>query len=252
MITCKLYGGLGNQMFQIAATIGLSDINGCDFGIPRDTIDNSHWRPHQFQRLPVFDPAQHDISKYYVFKETSHTLCPLPVGENIILDGYFQSYKYFDSVLGKVRYYFDTPCDTGDNGILAIHCRFGDYRMYPDKHPILPKEYYDKCLRILTEDFHVNQICVFSDEPETAKEYFPYLPETSFIRSENPIDDIYRMCTAQYMIIANSSFSLMACILNQHRNKVVFSPHESQYFGHGNSHLGTSNMIPKFCIQIKH
>ena len=27
MVTCKLTGGIGNQMFQIAATVGLAEMN---------------------------------------------------------------------------------------------------------------------------------------------------------------------------------------------------------------------------------
>ncbi|MDD5013499.1 MAG: alpha-1,2-fucosyltransferase [Atribacterota bacterium] len=243
MITCRLYGRLGNQMFQIAATIAHAIRGGYRYSIPTKTIDPVKWPDHPFN-LPELH-TNSDILQ--TWKEPSHAFTPIPIKNNLILDGYFQSPKYFEDYIDYIRLQFKIPMHI-NKAILGIHVRGGDYKQYPDLHPELPLTYYQSALKHFS-NIEIKQVVVFTDDPELAKKYFPeYI--NNIVSSKNPLDDFYRMCMCEHLIIANSSYSLMAAIMNRCRHKIIVAPHHSQYFGK-KLKLDTKDIYPKNFIQMK-
>jgi len=105
MITCNLMGGLGNQIFQIFATISYAIksrnefkfLNVSTLGSGSTTIRNTFWNSF-FKRLQLFliDNIPQPI---HVIREKDFTFNELEISEMIERDcliyGYFQSYKYF-------------------------------------------------------------------------------------------------------------------------------------------------------------
>ena len=98
MISCKLQGGLGNQMFQIATAHALAirnDDKSC-FTIdscytPNQGFTASKYKDNVLSKVlnvPNFVP-----SKTYL--ENGFSSSEIPYGENLMLYGYFQSWKYF-------------------------------------------------------------------------------------------------------------------------------------------------------------
>jgi len=105
MITCNLMGGLGNQLFQIFATISYAIkskntfkfLNVYRLGYGLTTIRHTYWKSF-FKRLNIFliDNIPQPI---HVIREKDFTFNELPIYEMLdrdcIIYGYFQSYKYF-------------------------------------------------------------------------------------------------------------------------------------------------------------
>ena len=103
MITCYLQGGLGNQLFIIITTIAyglrhnqpvLFDYSdkltgGC-------TLRYTFWDTFLFALKPLTTTMS--IPRGKVIRENTGGYRPIepPLGENRVLTGYFQSYKYFD------------------------------------------------------------------------------------------------------------------------------------------------------------
>jgi len=142
--------------------------------------------------------------------------------------------------------------------IVSIHVRRGDYLNFPDKHPILPLEYYKEAIKYIIEQEKWKpeefEIFVYSDDPDWCmknftKEVFGY---DCFIQhtDEHPENDLYAMAMCQHNIIANSSFSYWGAILNPNPNKIVCAPTYQKWFGPGNKHLETNDLLLPSWAQI--
>ena len=99
MVISYLKGGLGNFLFQIAHGYSLSLDNNVGFGIDLNKIwvVHSHWSVYMdniFRNVPtITSPSQTHNYKY-----ESLTYKPTQYSNNIFLDGYFQSEKYFENI----------------------------------------------------------------------------------------------------------------------------------------------------------
>ena len=176
MITCRLVGGLGNQLFQIFTTISYaikhkqmfkfeySDI--LTIGVPRPT----YWNSFLSNLKPFTFSKTHDATTQTnnVIKEPGFHYTELPWSDTldntyVILVGYFQSHKYFSmfynticrmidlenqklNVIVKYRDFFVSEETEEFEKYIGIHFRLGDYKKIQHIHPILKKEYYEKAL----------------------------------------------------------------------------------------------------------
>jgi hypothetical protein len=278
MITCNLMGGLGNQLFQIFATISYAIksrnlfkfTNATTIGRGATTVRNTYWNSF-FSRLKhfttdVFPPQLH------IIRETDFTFHELPINEmvdnNVIISGYFQSYKYFESnyeiicrmidieqmkraLLYKLHY-------TSLENTVSMHFRIGDYKPIQHFHPIMTKEYYTRCLYHIQSKnsdtiFTIMYFCEDVDLKEV-EEKIEYLskefPNYTFIRGNNTLEDweqMLLMSCCRHNIIANSSFSWWSAYFNRWDEKIVCYP--SVWFG-SCVRNDTKDLCPPEWIQI--
>src|ERR1700748_695383 len=156
MITFQQLGKLGrfgNQLFQIAGTIGTARKMGYDFAFPKwinydhkerfGSDEDCDIQKYFVNPLPVYDGPelpQHNIEWGY-----NNSYVP----DNVSLWGHMQSEKYFKHCIDEVRHYFkmkDEPLNYSN--WTAIHLRRGDY---DDKyHPRIDFDYFLKGLRVLS------------------------------------------------------------------------------------------------------
>ena len=218
------YGRIGNQMFQIAGTIGVAVKNGYEFGFPHwmnydhahrfkfsEDIDIQKWFKNP---LPVSEPKHPDYNIKWGYHDVS-------IPDNVSLKGHFQSEKYFLHCQDLIRHYFEFKQKDEDRcNTIAIHIRFGDYG--GDYHPICSAEYYERALAYFPLDY---KVLVFSDEPEKAKNVFPSSYE--FIEGNHSIHDLMLMTTCDNHIIANSTYSWWGAWLAN--SKQVIAPRK--WFG---------------------
>lgn len=260
MITCKLYGRFGNQLFQMAATIGHAVKHSYSWAVPHDTIDNGTWAPHPFTHLPKYSDGANRI-----WKEPAHYYNEIPAEDGLILDGYFQSYRYFEHCIDEVRNLFriSTLNNIPYKDVLAIHFRHGDYALYPDKHPILPIDtYYIPAIEKIIQKRELKSIICsikgdlsldeINEAMNSISKAFKRI-EITYVSGgdiDDYLTDFYDLCVAKNLIIANSSFSLMAGILNRNPDRLIIAPDKRQYFGIGNAHLDTRDIYPDDFFQI--
>lgn len=246
MVTCNLVGRMGNQLFQIAATIAYALEHDLPFHIPAHTLNDSVWSPIiRHLENPNFDKYNRSITIH----ENGHHYTPIHFeekfrGANIILNGYFQSDKYFIKYIDQVRELlgFETRPILSKDNHCVIHVRLGDYKKYPTKHPIVTKEYLNFAMDYMADRLVPCKFVVFSDEIEEAKKFFdPNDLDVSFENWGSEVADFQQMLRYQNFIISNSTFSLMAAIL-AHDSKVV-AP--KIWFGVDNSHLETKDIYPQ-------
>ena len=200
------YGRLGNQLFQIASTIGIAIRNGMEFGFPEWEYDK-----HFSSRLPkinknLFKRTYEEQSPYYQDIRLSNDT-------DWNLKGYFQSWKYFHHCQSSIHYYleFKRPAYNG----VAVHVRRGDYLGLQHIHPVLPLHYYTEAM----QQFSGEHFTIFSDDIQWCKEYLKGW-NISYYPVEDDIHDFKAMSGFEKFIIANSSYSWWAAYLRR-TDKVI-------------------------------
>lgn len=285
MIICNLMGGLGNQLFQIFATISTSINYRCQFKFPNDEIlgggicteRHTYWKSF-LSNLKIFliDKTKISFENSLMIKEKNFTYNKIilnmqnNVNMNNILVGYFQSYKYFEenyhticrliglenkknSVMQKISTNVDF------NKTISIHFRYGDYKKYQQFHPLMSYDYYKNSIQFYSCNNDINTVIYFCEKEDLEeinknmieplkKEFSRY----TFIHSYELCSDLddweemLLMSFCSHNIIANSSFSWWAAYFNNNPNKIVCYP--SLWFN-SSSH-DTKDLFPEEWIKI--
>lgn len=201
------YGRLGNQMFQIASTIGIAKHNGYDYGFPNwinwdafdrfGTTENINVFEYFVNQLPRCNVELPDRFIHWGF---NGFLIP----DNCSLSGHMQSEKYFKHCKELIRETFRMKYEYEKNDYTAVHIRMGDYG--DDYHPICQLDYYENAFNVLPGPY-----LVFSDDIVKAKEMFLNM-ETMFYDGDT-MDSFKMMKSCKNHIISNSTYSWWAAWL---------------------------------------
>jgi len=278
IISCFLMGGLGNQLFQIFTTMAYGIRNRKKMILPySQTLEVGITRPTYWDTLLSYIKkhttinenngyTNDDLFRLPQVREPHHHYYPIPnVQQDILLFGYYQSYKYFeneyDKIIAllnirekqdeiKIEYpeYFDTRFVT-----ISMHFRLGDYKEKQDYHPLMPYEYYENAMfnillyRPFTKPYRVLYFCEKEDNLivlSHIKRLESKYEAVEFVKVNDNIEDwkqILLMSCCDNNIIANSSFSWWAGYLNNNPGKFVCYPHT--WFGPKAGH-DVNDMFP--------
>lgn len=261
MISCSLAGGLGNMMFQIAATSAAAwrHRDGAVFYL-NDNWGIVHKMAYEYQDniFRNLIKSGTPLTMWSLQEYMDHPYKELPYRKHTLRKGYFQSEKFFvdkkDQVynLFKPREEDIVHIKTNYGELLnmdciSIHIRRGDYEGLEHNHPILPIDYYTKAISLLPE---CDYILVFSDDIEWCKENLlgtPYFNKLRFITDVDFIE-MYMMSMCNHNVIANSTFSWWGAWLNQNKDKKVIAP--KKWFGPNLARIDIQDIIPEGWIKI--
>lgn len=271
MIIVRLIGGLGNQMFQysLGRTMSLKwhsdlylDVTSLVNPLPNNTprsyeLDKFHIKANiassdllkwvSFSRI---DTVRFGIRSLFsgetVFKyikEKTHDFDReiLSLPDNVYLNGYWQSEKYFNRIPDIIRkdLSFVNPPSAINQEVLeeivecnsvSVHIRRGDYVSNPktrDTHGVIGSEYYGKALNLIDKKVKEPEVFVFSDDIQWARENLKTELPLHFIDHngmEKGFEDLRLMSHCKHHIIANSSFSWWGAWLGKRDGQVVVSP----------------------------
>lgn len=226
-ITPILKGRLGNTAMQIAAAIGTAIKHGVEYKIPKNPYFhvpyNSRLRETPF--LTYNEPAFH-------YNEIPFKGVPM------VIDGYFQSYKYWDKATEEVKTFFNIDNTEKFDDWCSIHVRRSDYLPLPNHHPVLSPEYYYQAIDDMLSKGYT-KFMIFSDDLEWCHSFFNqenfHFGNFCFSQNDTPMEDFTDMINCGAHIIANSSFSLMAALLSsEFDEKNVIAP--ATWFGAALNH----------------
>ena len=252
MVTSNLMGGLGNYMFQIATAYSLS-LDSQDeliFNI------NDSLRVHEpirsytsniFSKINFVEFNLDGLTNHY---EPFFHYQKIPLLNNVKLNGYFQSEKYFSHNRTQILSLFDIDekskkeiyekySEILNGETCSIHVRRGDYLGLNGHHPVCDLEYYNKSINLFDKN---TKFLVFSDDIKWCQENFKG-ENFIFISGNRDFIDIWLMSLCQNNIIANSTFSWWGAWLNQNINKKVIAP--SKWFGPLKINHNTQDLIPE-------
>jgi hypothetical protein len=205
IITHPIYGGLGNQLFQIFAVIALSLKSGHSFFFKykkmiddQDTPRHTYWntflsklKPYtvnmdddhmdtlpdflSWEKCDIHEPHHEffEIMPKHIRssdQDQEHTSTRI-----YELNGYYQSYKYFENEFNQI-------CDmigieeqkqivrdrVEQIATVAMHFRLGDYKGLQHIHPIMPFEFYRNSLQFILKKLNKDDvsIMIFCDKDD--------------------------------------------------------------------------------------
>lgn len=284
-IITRLLGGLGNQLFQYAVGRALSVRHGAEL-----LLDDSLLKRHRYNtthreyaldayqlRGRKLSPRENRIirarvswpfrylcesglvrSSFTYYREPHFEYDPIlfKASDNIILEGYWQSARYFCEITDELRSELQpaTPLlpmaqryleqITQQNSV-SLHVRRGDYVSKAStaaNYVACDLQYYRRAIDIVAKREPNPVFFVFSDTPDWVKENLKI--DYPMILVSQPYswpayEDLRLMSSCAYNIIANSSFSWWAAWLNTNPDKIVVAP--SQWFKNDNN---TRDLIP--------
>lgn len=245
-------GRMGNQMFFVASTIGIARKNNLEYGFSSNMAGD--YQSIFKKELPItsYIPER----KY---NQESFNYYDVLLEDDVEIMGYFQSEKFFKEVEDEIRNQFEIKESVIDYVIscypevrrdsLSIHIRRGDYLDQPNHHPSMPISYYEKILKDIKKNYQ--KIFIFSDDLEWAKINFvgeEYIfPEFD---AQNDLNCFVLMSMCKDNVISNSTYSWWAAWLNKNKDKKVYAPISSKWFGPAYANLDTKDIIPNSWIQV--
>ncbi len=238
-------GRLGNNLFQLAATIGYAKAYNVGWGIRKGYRDPGHKADQVdrfFPHLPEFN------GQFRAYNEQDFFYKPIPFhpgGVRIV--GFWQSLKYFEEAQEEVRKWIKVPIVSGYEDYVSIHVRRGDYVQYAASFPPITVEYISQAL---SEVPNAKFAMVFSDDIAWCKQQWG--SEFQYSEGRNEFEDLSLMASCGHNIISNSTLAWWGGYLNPNPNKIVVSPHHLNWFGPANPHReNTFDLIPDGWNQIK-
>ncbi|HNX69539.1 MAG TPA: alpha-1,2-fucosyltransferase [Candidatus Omnitrophota bacterium] len=283
-IITRLFGGLGNQFFQYAAGRALAARHGAELILDNSLLKRRRWgvtyreyaldayhvRGRKASALEnkiiqrrVFRPFDFLCnrglmrSSYVYYREPHYEYDPglFQIVDNAIIEGYWQSERYFRDVADEIRDEFqpvapllplaqECLAQIQQQNSVSVHVRRGDYisKTGAAVYETCDAQYYQRAIDFVAKRVSKPVLFVFSDAPDWVKENlksdYPMVV-VSRLHSWPVYDDLRLMSLCRHNIIANSSFSWWGAWLNANPDKIVVAP--SRWFKNG---YNTCDLIP--------
>ena len=260
MITVKLLGGLGNQLFQWAYASALSS-RGYEVRLNKDSlVENTH-REYSLGFLgsqPFGDADNPRLSEGSMRFDEQYLNPPIPA----TMFGYWQTEKYFKPIEKFVRHKINTglwPEKTTLVGkafasaysviyrsiSIAVHVRRQDYVGLQSFHGMPSVDYYKAAVKQIQCQILPSKVFVFSDDREWCLENLPR--EWNVVDGTNKYEDLKLMSSCKHAVLANSSFSWWGAWLGDNQaGRIVVAP--KQWFADPN--VDSSDIVPDRWIKI--
>jgi hypothetical protein len=269
MIISRLYGGLGNQMFQYALGRHLSILHNTtlkfDISFFSEKSYSKNHTPRTFD-LDIFNiknqiATDSELSLFtlnspfsfankiyksinvfrnrYILESKpifQEDILKLP--DNVYLDGYWQSDKYFSAIESIIKNDFHLHGDIPENSqklsdfinntnSVAVNVRRGDFITNPT-HNVCGLEYYIRAHYLISNKINNPSYFVFSDDIDWCKNNLNFLNPVYYVSHDFAgfkfKEYLRLMSSCKHFIIPNSSFAWWATYLASSSCEIVISP----------------------------
>lgn len=237
MKTVRLKGGLGNQLYQIAAINSFCKDNNykffIDYGIRFGCGQGKHPSTYKDNLYKNFETKTiNPDEKFKLIQETNFRYTPFTkTDDNVVYDGYFQTFKYFEKyknelndwfnfnsdLTGKIQQKLDSIKNKTNKKIVGVHVRRGDYTYTPNIHPTVPKKFYDQA-----KEMFPNHIFLYAtDDLTRTSADFKFDDENIYINGKDELEDFITLSLCDSLIIGNSSFAAWASYLGNKKEQII-------------------------------
>lgn len=244
MITSIYRGGLGNQIFQVIVGYFLAKENNDNYGI---NINLDRGRGQGKGINCYIDSIFKNIDKTdyqskNLYKEPQFNYSNIKYIDDLLLEGYFQTEKYFPNRKTETNEILDFVCSEEPTEVCVIHIRTGDYLNRSEFDIVTPKYFENAVNYVLSMNNNVT-FKIVSDNNNYARRYIPNNIKYEFVSSDE-LQDLKTISQCDYAIISNSSFGWWGSYLG--KNKITLAP--NKWF---NVNFDTSDVYRNDMIKIE-
>lgn len=258
MIVSKIYGGLGNQLFQYCLGRHLAIKNQCDLKLDLTYFKKENSWPFQldFYKVNYQGVIEEEAlagmmagnawwkkfllpAKRLVAKDKNKAFQPdvLKYKAPCIIDGYWQSDKYFKAIAPTIQeeltlkpeflsdVYDELLAKIKTGTYVSLHVRRGDYVKVGA--PLASISYYEAAIEEMTRLVEEPNFLVFSDDIAWVKENLRIEAPVMWMENSLALEDfetLQLMSQCKHHIIGNSTYSWWGAWLNQRMEKIVIYP----------------------------
>ncbi|WP_439504220.1 alpha-1,2-fucosyltransferase [Sediminibacterium sp.] len=260
----KIWGGIGNQLFQyyfgqyLNHKTNVSVIYLNALGVPEipeklnsfldlDFSQNDY--NNKLEKYPYYFNKFYRINRKFlllfpyfsnkIIVENHSYYLKDNIVEYELYDGYWQNLEFLDYLRKENQFrfsFFNTDkfkknvfyqlISTTPNGV-AVHVRRGDY-LSSDYHISLNMKYYKLSMEIILGKVSNPVFFLFSDDKLWLKENFSNSSNIILVLNDSDTDDdileFYLMTLCKHYIIANSTFSWWPAYLNRQSDAITIAP----------------------------
>lgn len=244
MITSIYKGGLGNQLFQVIVGYFLAKDNNDKYGInPNLDRGRGQGKGINYYIDSIFkniDKTNYESKVLYA--EPQFKYSEIKYIDDLLLDGYFQSEKYFLNKKKEINELLDFECSEEPTNFCAIHIRTGDYLNESNFNVVTPKYFENAVNYVLSMNNNIS-FKIISDNNNYARRYLPNNINCEFVSSDE-LQDLKTISQCDFAIMSNSSFSWWGSYLG--KNKITLAP--NKWF---NTNFDTSDVYRDDMIKIE-
>jgi hypothetical protein len=250
-------GGLGNQLWILAAGFAASEYHKCPLYICKNPVENNKhnvlnhdYTETIFRYFETHIPILQDHAKRMALScgytldlktdsEAFYPYLPVQLFPGTILHSYYQYYPAIapyehairERLLKGLEPFLETVVKKYDFSNAAfLHIRRGDYLKYPDIHYIQPLEYYKTAVeKLMASSNPPSKIYIFSDDSSWVKQQSYFTSGSGLFDVIDCQDELetlacMTLCCAG-AICANSTFSWWGAFLGSYSvRSLVFVP----------------------------
>lgn len=251
-IYVRIYGGLGNQIFQFGAALLLAKKFNSEVILNISAID-SYKAKRVFSLNEIFSLEQHNVKIIHTHNIVTKTrlarIAPIiskrvsfvndnnfknilntPMSKKIYMDGYFQTcltQEFFNKELALIRPlvkdFFKSP-SIQDDTTAVIHVRGGDF-VKLNWISENSREYYRHSMSYLVKNFGIKNFHLITDDEDYAMDLLRNLRNGIIIKStEDQIEDFKTIGSYKYQILSSSTFAWWSSALFNDGNKKIIIP----------------------------
>lgn len=217
-------GNLGNQMFQIASTIGIAEKNGHDYFFP-------YW---EYSKYFDYDfPISFKNENFRTIREAKHNYHEWNLGNgDFDIVGWLQSEKYFNcdktKEIFKLKNELFKELYLKHNFLFSkktilISVRRGDFVNNPNFFQLSFKYYL---LAIINNfpDWNSRNLIFTSDDIHYCKYHFSFLKNAYFLDELSPLEQLAIGVKFDDFVISNSTFSWWIAWLGEKKDSKIIHP----------------------------
>ena len=260
IIEVAMSGGIGNQLFQYSAGLSVSARLKAELVLDiswyQRSKEFSNFRTmelHQFVDLEgagistsrlnsKLRLAQRKIQNFAIVRDI--TCDPVRLGsleayQNIRMEGYWQSERYFTNIQHSLRkaiakrdfvsdLSFGLADEIESTKCIGLHVRRGDYITNSNAlayHGVCDAEYFNRGVKYVRGSQPIELIYLFSDDIDWCQKNLDFGIETRIVEDNIcDTDQLKLLSLCNHQVISNSSFSWWAAWLGKTTDQVVVYP----------------------------
>ena len=275
MITVKLKGGLGNQMFQAAFGYAQAKLRHETLRLDTDFYKEHKGRKEGLRIFPELVPSLTRETSFFTkvrkrlglrqgtyFQRSTAFVPSDQLMSYDHFDGYWQSEKFFADFKSEISSLFQFPelsphsqrflDEIRASESVAVHIRRGDYVTDPETqkvHGSCSLGFYRSGMDFFSKKLSSPKFFIFTDDIQWAYEQFSSRSDVKLVELPRSIPDwesMALMSFCSHLIISNSSFSWWAAWLNPSPEKIVVAP--ARWYAA--SDMDDSDLVPSSWMRI--